>query len=345
MIEKLRAEVQFLRSTGREVLLVTSGAVGVGRSALQKIAHYQPQTEPALVRRQALAALGHHRLMAVYSDLFAEVGIPAAQVLFTARELGDRRSHINIGNTMAELTAMGALPVVNENDTVSTDELRYGDNDVLSAACASLFHADLLVILTSVDGFAMDGKRVSFLSQITPQHRAQALGPEGPGTGGMQTKLRAGELCMQGGEILAILPGKHPHPVQALLGGEDIGTIISGNNSRRLSARKRWLLYARPLGILIVDSGARDALVKRGSSLLPAGVTKLGGRFVAGDVVEIQDAQGRILGRGISNYSYREVQSFTGKTGAEIRASGSAFRATEIIHRNNFILEAQEDHS
>ncbi len=339
MIRKLRDAVLWLRDQKKECLLVTSGAVGMGRHALGTLRTLEATSEPALARRQALAAIGHHRLMSVYTDLFAEVGIAAAQVLMTARDLGDRRSYLNIGNTLEELTALGALPIVNENDTVSTDELRYGDNDVLSAACASLFRAELLVILTSVDGFLMGGRRVPFLSSIGPDVLAEARGPDGPGTGGMTTKLRAGVLAMMGGETLAILPGAHPAPLQALFGGEDIGTVISGGRERTLSARKRWLLYARSSGSLFVDEGARRALLERGSSLLPAGILRTSGRFLAGDVVEVADTGGFVLGRGITNYSYRELQPALGLNGEEIRQKALPFRAPEVVHRNNLILE------
>lgn len=341
MIRKLRDEVLFLRGLGKECLLVTSGAVGMGRTALQKLGPYVAQSNPAVVRRQALAAVGHHRLMSVYSELFAEVGIPAAQVLITARELRDRRSYLNIGNTLEELTALGAIAIVNENDTVSTDELRYGDNDVLSAACASLFQAELLVILTSVDGFQMHGNRVPFLSRIGPEELAEARGPDGPGTGGMTTKLRAGMMTMLGGETLAILPGKHEAPVRALFEGEDLGTLIRSPQERKLSARKRWLLYARSAGTLVVDDGARRALVERGSSLLSAGIVSQQGRFLAGDVVELADRAGRTLGRGITNYSYRELQPNLGLNGEEIRSRGVPLRTPEVVHRNNLILEEQ----
>ena len=343
MIRKLRSQVLWLREQGKECVLVTSGAVGMGRTTLQKINAYVPQKAPDLARRQALAAIGHHRLMSVYSELFAEVGIPAAQVLITARDLRDRRSYLNIGNTLEELTALGALPIVNENDTVSTEELRYGDNDVLSAACASLFRAQLLVILTSVDGFHMRGERVRFLNRIGSEELAEARGPDGPGTGGMTTKLRAGTLAMMGGEALAILPGRHASPVRALLEGEDIGTLIASIRERSLSARKRWLLYARSGGSLTVDEGARRALLERGSSLLSAGILTTQGRFLAGDVVDLSDREGRVLGRGICNYSHRELQPALGLNGDEIKSRGLPFRTIEVVHRNNLILEEQSE--
>ena len=342
MIEKLRDEIQFIRGQGIDVMLVTSGAVGMGRQVLRRVIPYTPREDPSLARRQALAAIGQSRLMSVYAECFEKVNIPVAQILITARDFRDRRSYLNIGNTIHELIGMGVLPIINENDTVATDELRelrYGDNDMLSAACASLFHADLLVILTSVEGFLMDGKRVPLLTSIGPEEFAQAGGPADAGVGGMQTKLRAGALCLLSGEILAILPGAMDAPVQALFRGDDTGTLICGRRKRRLAARKRWLLYARTDGCVIVDQGARAALSKRGSSLLPAGVVKTRGHFLAGDVIEIEDDTGRRLGKGITNYSYREILPLLGLNGQEIRRQGHVMRAEEVIHRNNLILE------
>ena len=340
MIEKLREEILFLRERGIETVLVSSGSVGMGREMLKEIISYTPLANPNLVRRQALAAVGQSRLISVYGEIFSEKKLPVAQLLITARDFHDRRSYLNIGNTLEELIALGVTPIVNENDTVSVDELRYGDNDVLSAAVASLFRAELLVILTSVSGFLMNGERVSFLPDIGEKEEEQAGGPEGPGSGGMITKLRAGRLCRLGGELLAILPGRAATPLRSLFRGEDIGTLIGGEHRRKLSARKRWLLYALPQGRITVDRGARTALLERGSSLLPAGALNTRGHFLAGDVIDIADEDGLVLGRGLSNYSYREVRPLMGRNAETLRAQGSILRAPEIIHRNNMILES-----
>ncbi|MBI3396826.1 MAG: glutamate 5-kinase, partial [Spirochaetia bacterium] len=237
MIEKLCAEILFLREKGIEVVLVSSGAVGLGRAVLRDFPARPKQAVSVptadsdsgrLSRKQALAALGQGRLISVYADVFAAAGIPVAQLLLTARDFRDRRAYLNIGHTLQELMAVGALPVVNENDTVSTEELRFGDNDLLSAACASLFHADLLVILTSVEGFLVDGARQPFLLDVTRDVMREARGPSGPGSGGMHTKMRAGQLCLLTGQVLSILPGRHPAPIQSLFRGDDLGTVVAG---------------------------------------------------------------------------------------------------------------------
>jgi len=342
MIEKLKNEIVFLRSRGIETLLVTSGAVGMGRETLREMASTDSASSGSLnassmARRQALASIGQGRLISLYADKFKEAGVIVGQLLITARDFRDRRAYLNVGHTLEELIRMGILPVINENDTVSTDELKFGDNDLLSATCASLFHADLLIILTSVEGFRMGGERVPFLSSVTSAEMKEAHGPAGPGSGGMQTKIRAGQLCMMSGCSLAILPGMDASPVQSLFRGDDIGTIISGR-SRPLSARKKWLLFARTEGAVVIDAGAREALV-RGSSLLPAGIKSTKGRFLAGDVIEILDQQSMICGRGIANYSYRDLQPSIGLSGSEIQKRLILRPSPEVIHRNNMILE------
>lgn len=339
MIRKLRGEILFLRERGIETILVSSGAVGTGRHLIRDVFKLPVMKEPTLARRQALSAIGQSRLLSRYGEIFQEVGLPVAQLLLTARDFRDRRAYLNIGHTVEELGRIGAVPIVNENDTVSTDELQFGDNDLLSAAVTALFRADLLVILTSVEGFLFEGARVAELSRIEDRHRSQAGGPEGPGRGGMETKIRAGELCLLSGSALAILPGRTDAPVQTLLSGADFGTLIYGQMRRPLSARKRWLLFARTQGGVTVDDGAVRALVERGSSLLPAGVRRLRGRFLAGEVIEVENLAGRIIGRGIVNYSYRELERMLGLSGRELRDSGLLHRSEELIHRNNLMIE------
>jgi glutamate 5-kinase len=326
MLKKLAEETLFLRARGIEVILVTSGAVGMARSILR--GHSMADN---LARKQALAAIGQGRLIAQYARVFEPAGILTAQLLITARDLRDRRAYLNIGNTIEELLKMGVLPVINENDTVSTDELRFGDNDLLSAAVSSLAGADILIILTSAPGFLVDGQRVGFLYEVTAELMKHALGPAGPGSGGMRTKMRAGQLCLISGQMLAILPGEESSPVQALFGGADIGTLVAGESRRRISARKKWLLYARSEGEIVVDDGAAAALREKGSSLLPAGIRELRGTFLSGDPVDVVTGSGEVIGRGIANYSKRDLENRT----AVRRLHGPP----EVIHRDNLIVE------
>lgn len=338
MIAKLRDEIRYLRERGIATALVSSGSVGAGRHILRNFGR-SLQPDPNITRRQALAALGQSRLVSRYAEAFAGDGIPVAQLLITARDFRDRRAYLNVGRTFHELLDIGALAVVNENDTISTDELQFGDNDLLSAIVASLFDADLLILLTSVEGFLVDGRRIPEIDRLDANLRHQAGGPAGPGRGGMSTKLRAGELCSMSGGALAILPGDHEHPVRAFFEREDIGTFVKIPRPKPLSARKQWLLFARAEGGVTVDAGAARALAERGKSLLPVGIRAVRGRFLAGEVIEITDESGRLIGRGIANYSYRETQSMLTLSAAEIRERGLAPRADEVIHRDNLILE------
>jgi glutamate 5-kinase len=358
MIEKLRDEVLYLKARGIDAMLVSSGAVGTGRHVLKAYGLHL-QNEPSLTRRQALSAIGQSRIVSRYAQAFAEARIPVAQLLITARDFRDRRAYLNIGHTLQELREMGALAVINENDTVSTDELQFGDNDLLSAVVASLFDADLLMILTSVGGFLFNGERVPELDRVTAKHREAAGGPEGPGRGGMSTKIRAGELCSKTGGALAILPGGHPAPVRAFFEREDIGTFIRVPHKKTLSARKQWLLFARAEGGVVIDSGAARALRERGSSLLSVGVRDVRGRFLAGEVIEIEDASGAVFGRGIAGFSSREIKASLADDPGAIKATpassdrhsdakspdergedaGSARNGDVLIHRNDLMLE------
>ncbi len=338
LIASLRDDILYLRERGIEVMLVTSGAVQSGRHFIQKFG-IRPHQRPSLERRQALSALGQDILMAHYRREMSKAGIPVAQLLLTARDFRDRRAYLNIEHTLQELIKLNALAIVNENDTVATDELQFGENDLLSAACAALFHAQLLVILTSADGFMLNGSAVRELQRIEALHWQAARGPEGPGSGGMLTKLRAGELCMLCGISLAILPGQTPRPLYSLLEGAQIGTFISNPKRIPMSARKRWILFARTQGTVIVDSGACKALTEKGSSLLPAGVCSIRGKFLPNEAVEIEDRQGGKIGRGIIYYSYREILPMLQLSAEEIRKRNLAGREQVLIHRNNLVLE------
>lgn len=341
-LNMLRKEIVRLRKAGIEVLLISSGAVNTGRHWIARRYDIKPQHNPDLARRQALSAIGQTPLLAKYTQIFSEHKIPVAQILITARDFRERRSYLNIGHTIQELMKLGALPVINENDTVATDELQFGENDLLSAACAALFEADLLIILTSVEGFLIKGKRLGQIKAIQAEHRMAAGGPLGPGSGGMQTKLRAGELCQLSGQALAILPGYHASPISALLEGADIGTLIHlHGGTRKIGARKRWLLFASTKGGVVIDAGARQALAERGSSLLPAGILEIKGDFYAGEAIEIMDADGILIGRGLSSYSSREVQPMLGLNRSQLGQRGLTTHGDAIIHRNDMILEIQ----
>lgn len=331
MIEKLCQEILFLKQRGIEVILVSSGAVSMGRAVLSKTnLKYEPIIKPGLSRKQALAAIGQARLIAFYGEIFQKKEVAVSQLLLTARDFRDRSAYLNIGHTIEELLRMGVVPIINENDTVSTEELRFGDNDLLSAACAGLLRSDLLILLTSVDGFLIDNQRIGALTSIDNDTFSKAGGPSGGGSGGMRTKLRAGQLGLRTGFRVAILPGRHNSPVESLFAGNDIGTLIGSNQTTTLNARKQWLLFVRSRGALIIDDGAVNALVHKHSSLLWAGVRKVTGSFSQSEVVEIIDENQKSIGRGIVRASSKEIET------SLKQKSPLHF---EIIHRNDLITD------
>lgn len=337
-LKMLSTQIKSLVDQNKKVLLVSSGAVNTGKNILATRFDREIQTRPAISRKQALSAIGQIPLMACYAELFASHQIPVAQVLITAQDFLSRRSYLNIGHTLDELLNMGVLPIINENDTVVTDELQFGENDLLSAAIAALFKADLLIILTSVEGFLLDGKRISQITNITSQYKQAAGGPAGPGSGGMITKLRAGALSQRCGIPLAILPGFHENPVGDLFLQKDIGTFIyKDQDLSKIRARKKWLLFAQTQGAVYLDPGAVDALLNKGSSLLLAGVKSLSGKFYSNEVVDIFSASNEMIGRGVCNYSSRQMKQFLKLRQKENQ--NHTEHGKLIIHRDNLVME------
>lgn len=338
-LEMLAQEIHNLMDSGKKVVLVSSGAVSTGRNLVSSKYKQKLNPTPNLSRKQALAAIGQAPLMGRYADLFWEHKIPVAQILITARDFQNRRSYLNIGHTLDELLKMGVLPIINENDTVATDELQFGENDLLSAAVAALLHAELLVILTSVDGFKIGDEVQRQITHINDEHRKAAGGPAGPGSGGMVTKLRAGELCSHSGILLAILPGFCATPISDFLSAQEIGTVIYKTPMKeKINAKKRWLLFLQAQGSLYLDEGATQALQKNGSSLLLAGVESLSGDFYAGDVVDIFSSTKSLIGRGVCTLGSSDLSQKLGNR--QNTKSNTELYGELIIHRDNLVLEA-----
>jgi len=333
-LNNLVKSINYLRELKKEVILVSSGAVAFGRIKLKDIYRdYVPQEFPTIIRKQALASIGQIELMKLYGKLFLEERLGISQILITAKDFRDRETYLNIGHTIQEILKLGILPIINENDTVSIEELKFGDNDYLSAATAALLHAQLLILLTSVDGFFIENQRISVLENINEEIIKHAKGPVGYGSGGMFSKIRVGKLCQQAGVHVAILPGYKSNVIQELIQGKDVGTLIFAKN-RNLRARKKWLLFAKTKGSVFIDNGAEYALRNRGSSLLLAGIKKIEGNFTYGDVVEIKNLKNQTIGRGIINIPSKIItKSFKENTN---HIDGFPI---EIIHRNDLILE------
>lgn len=325
------------RAQQREVVLVSSGAVAAGRGRIEAGGN-------GLVLRQALASLGQASLIAFWQSLST---VPVAQVLLTHDDLRNRRRYLNARASLRELLRLGALPVVNENDTVAVDELKLGDNDNLAAAVASLVDADLLLIATDIGGLYSahpqrdpSAKPISRVETVTPELLQAASGGAGAlGTGGMRTKLEAGAKAAAAGIATALFCGRDAAVVQALGQGRLHGTLIAARTDR-LRARKQWLRHAPASGCLRIDDGAAAALHQRGASLLPGGVVAVEGEFRRGDVVDVRlrDDSAAPVARGLVQYSAAEVRRIAGRHSRDIE-SVIGFRYGEsVVHRDDMIL-------
>lgn len=339
----LAAFVQAAHHAGREVVLVSSGAVAAGRA----IAGQGPAPGAAMAERQALAALGQARLVGFWQSLIER---PVAQVLLTHDDLRDRRRYLNARATLRELLARGALPVVNENDTVAVDELKVGDNDNLAAIVAALVDADLLLLATDVDGlYDADPRRnpnarpLSDVPRLNDAVFAAAGGAgSGVGTGGMRTKLEAASRAGKAGIDTVLFNGTRPGVVDALAEGRLHGTRIHSSRSR-IAARKHWLHNA-PLaaGAILLDAGAARAVVEKGASLLPGGVIEVRGDFHRGDLVMLVhrdgDASEHTVARGLSQYSAADIRRIAGRHSREIELLLGYNYGGNVVHRDDLVL-------
>ncbi|EHC18543.1 glutamate 5-kinase [Fischerella thermalis] len=339
----LAETLSHLRRQGHQVILVSSGAVGVGCARLGLT-----ERPKAIALKQAVAAVGQGRLIRVYDDLFTTLQQPIAQVLLTRSDLVERSRYLNIYNTFKELLELGVIPVVNENDTVAVEELKFGDNDTLSALVASLVHADWLFLLTDVDRlysadprFVPDAQPIALVSSIKELEELQVqTGTQGSqwGTGGMVTKISAARIATAAGVRTVITEGKCPQNIEKILQGEPIGTHFEPH-LEPTSARKRWIAYGLvPSGKLYLDEGAVVAISQAGKSLLAAGITALAGEFDAQDAVLLCDSKGNEIARGIVNYSKAELQQICGRHSSEIPVILGYEGAETVVHRDNLVL-------
>ena len=325
-LEQLVAQLAEQRKAGREIVLVTSGAVGAGMGALG----YESRPTD-LAEKQACAAVGQSRLMAAYDKLFAAHGLVVAQVLLTHEDLEHHERHLNARNTLVTLLNRGVVPIINENDAVSFTEIKFGDNDKLSALVASFLPADLLVILTTVDGVienfgAANAKTISVIEQIDAIIEDMAGGTtSATAVGGMKSKVEAAKIVVRSGIPLVIASGKKKNVLAKILGGEDEGTLFVPQPTK-LQGRKRWIaFFHHPKGTLAVDDGAKKALRESGKSLLPPGVARCEGNFSADDVVRISDLDGTEFARGIAKFSAEEIRA-------------KKLARVELVHRDDLVI-------
>jgi glutamate 5-kinase len=341
LVELVR-QMSNLHDRGLDVIVVTSGAIAVGRERLNF-----PLLQKDIPAKQMLAAVGQPRLMAIYEQLFGLYGLTVAQVLLTRTDLSHRRSYLNSRSTLVALLGQGIVPIVNENDTVATEEIRVGDNDNLSALVANLIEADLLLLLTDQPGLFTADPRSNPSARLIakvdsaeiPEELWQAAGGTGNhlGTGGMITKLQAADLARRSGATVIIARGGDPDVILRLVQGEDLGTCIFPVAST-VEGRKRYLLAGnRAAGIIGVDDGAAQAL-RNGGSLLPVGVLHLEGNFERGDTVRITGTTGREIARGLVNYASADLVRIIGHRSDEIGNLLGFDYGDEVIHRNNMVL-------
>jgi glutamate 5-kinase len=340
-IERLAGDIAAVRP-GREVVLVTSGAIltGMVRLALAQ----RPRSIP---EKQAAAAVGQSALMWHYEAAFKRHGIPVGQVLVTAQDISDRARYLNARNTLQTLLRLDVLPIVNENDTVAVDEIKVGDNDNLSALVASLIEADLLVLLTDVDGLYTEdpalnpeARKIDTVDAVTQQIERLVFDRAGRiSIGGMATKLEAAQKAAASGIPMVIASGRVPGVLARVVAGEAVGTYFRPR-ADRLTARKRWIAFAvPPQGRLTVDAGALRALTREGRSLLPSGVVAVDGDFTAGEVVAVvNQADGREVGRGLVNFDAGELRKIRGAQTGDIEARLGYRGLDEVIHRDNLVM-------
>ncbi len=323
-----------------EIVVVSSGAIALGARVLGLTS--RPTELPQL---QAAAAVGQNHLMQNWEHAFGTHRIATGQVLLTHDDLGSRRRFLNARHALRALLDAGVIPVINENDTVGVEEIKYGDNDLLAALICNLTSADALVVLTDVAGlFDRDpragGVRLPLVRDVDREAVAAASGadPRGVGSGGMASKVQAAKAAARHGVATAVVPGRHPHVLAETLRGDDIGTLFVPS-SERISSRKHWIAYSRrPWGKVVVDDGARRAVVAEGRSLLPAGILEVIGEFDLGDIISLVDREKHEFARGLAGYSHQDVRRIRGLHSAEIEPRLGYKYLDAVIHRDDLVV-------
>ena len=335
-IAAVARQVAALRERGVRVTVVSSGAIGAGQRELKL-----PKRPTDLARLQAVAAVGQRRLMDTWADAFEPHGIPVAQILLTREDIDDRTRFLNVRNTISATHDFGAVPIINENDTISTDELvkiSFGDNDILAALVTHALRADLLVLLTVVDGILdAAGNPVRLVENADAVRELVRTDKSALGKGGMNSKVEAARMVTGSGEAMIVANGRGEDVLLRILEGAEVGTLFVPG-SRKRSAWSRWIGSVRPAGIISVDDGAARAVAEKNRSLLPAGVVRVDGTFAPGDVVEIHAPDGRPVARGLTNYAAADIERIRGKKTQEVRSLLAEAAYDEVVHRDNLVI-------
>jgi len=340
-LKELVSQIKWLRDRGTEVVLVSSGAIGLGLNELGL------KKRPAkLPVEQAAASIGQSLLMEMYHNLFRKVGVSVAQILLTQDDFRNRKRYLNAANTLYTLLELKVVPIVNENDTVAVDELHYGnkfgDNDILAALLTNLLRAELLIVLTDVEGLCKNaggGEVIEEVVKITPEVERIALGTKrDTSRGGMSSKLKAARLVTEGSGMVVIASGLRNRVLQEIVEGGNIGTLFIPPD-RKISNRKLWLAFSHtPRGTVFIDDGAATALSKKGTSLLPVGIEKVDGDFSRGDLIKVVDRKGQEVARGLVNFSKEEVEKIKGLKSSKIETVLGSKPYEEVIHRDNMVI-------
>ncbi len=324
----------------KEVVLVSSGAVAAGRGRLKGFSE-----EEIIPFKQALAAIGQGLLMSIYNDIFSIYNIPVAQILLAPEDISHRKKYLNAKNTFKYLFSWGVVPIVNENDTVAVSEIKFGDNDTLSALVSSLVDADLLILLSDVEGLYDknpaiygDARFIPEVKEVTEDIEALA-GDRGTerAVGGMKTKIKAAKIATMSGVDMVIASGFKRGNLVRILRGEEVGTLFCAKREG-LHSRKKWIVSSMAKGKIVIDEGAKKALLQNGRSLLPSGIIRVIGKFDSGDIVDIVDIEGSIIGKGISYYSATEVDKIKGKHTSLIKDILGYKDYNEIVDRDNMVI-------
>lgn len=342
VVDNLAQELAFLVDSGREVILVTSGAVAAGKRKIPA-RHYSVL---GMKEKQALAAIGQSCLMESYDSAFGHYGKQIGQVLLTHSDLANRDRYLNVRNTLLTLLQFSIIPIINENDTVCVQELRFGDNDNLGALVTNLIEADMFICLTDVNGLYdrnpvtnKDAKVVYTVSEITPEIEAMVGNAKSAlGTGGMRSKLQAAKKVSMGGGSSFIGPGREPDVLKKLFSGEMVGTFFLPSRER-IQSRKQWIKNVlKSAGTIQVDTGAKRALTDGGKSLLPSGIVQVDGEFGVGDPVDCVDENGKRIAVGLVNYSSRDIKNIQGIQTEQIENVLGFKDSDEVMHRDNLVL-------
>ncbi|MCJ7666094.1 MAG: glutamate 5-kinase [Actinobacteria bacterium] len=349
-MKELTREVKALMDKGLEVILVSSGAMAAGLKYLGEVR--SPKDISDISMLQAAAAVGQVELMKAYRDLFAEHGIKSGQILLTHEDTTRREQYLNIKNTIKNLLKLNVVPVINENDSVAVHEIKFGDNDELGAMASIISEAGLLIVLSDIEGLYTEDPRnnnraklISFVGSIGPdiERSAGSIGSV-YGVGGMESKIKAAKICSFSGISMVIANSRKKNVLAGITMGQDIGTFFKPGTARKVKSIKKWIAFGvRTRGSIMIDHGAEEAIVSKGKSILPVGITEISGRFNQGDTLKVFSADNVLIAKGISNFSSEEIKKIKGMNGKSILAIHGDALCGEVIHRDCLVVFERGD--